>query len=172
LALQCARAMSAGKIVVAGAGAGDAERLQTALKYGADEAIDVLAVENAAEAIKAKFDGRGADVVIEFAGSEPAAKLALSCARRGGRVTLGGATGPGRNLNIDLSVIVRGHLDVFGSVANPRWVSARGLRMIERGDVDVRPLMTHHFNSLDDFGTAWRMTHQKEDGAIRVMIHP
>ena len=172
LALQCVKAMSAGKIVVAGAGAGDAERLQTALKYGAHEVIDVLSVENPADAIKQKFGGRGADVVIEFAGSEPAAVLALQCARRGGKVSLGGATGPGRMLNIDLSTIVRGHLDIFGSVANPKWVSARGLKMIENGDVDVGPLMTHRFEGLEHFATAWRMTHEKEDGAIRVMIHP
>lgn len=169
LALQVARSLSPGRVVLVGFN--DFERLKTGMKYGADTTVDLLNVNDPVAAIREKFDGQAPDVIVEFAGSEAAAKTALSCVRRGGRVALGGATGPGRNLNIDLSVIVRGHLDVFGSVANPRWVSARGLRMIERGDVDVRPLMTHHL-PLDDFATAWRMTHQKEDGAIRVMLHP
>ncbi|MCL4515937.1 MAG: alcohol dehydrogenase catalytic domain-containing protein [Firmicutes bacterium] len=168
LAVQIARSMAAGKIAIVGT---RAERLQMGLKLGADEAVNVSEVGDPVAAVKKCFDGKGPDVVVEFAGTESAAHLALSCARRGGRVTLAGATGPGRNLNIDLSVIVRGHLDVFGSVANPRWVSARGLRMIERGVVDVKPLITHHM-SLAEFPTAWQMTHQREDGAIRVMLDP
>jgi threonine dehydrogenase-like Zn-dependent dehydrogenase len=116
--------------------------------------------------------GRGADVVIEFAGSEQAARDALLMARRGGQVVLGGATGPGRELKgVDLSVVVRGHLDVLGSVANPKGVSARGVALMAKGVVDVRPLLTHHL-ALAEFSRAWAMFRDREDGAIRVMLHP
>lgn len=168
LAVQIAKSMAAAKIVMVGT---RGERLRLALELGADEVVNVSEVDNPVEAVKQCFSGKGPDVVVEFAGTESAAHLALSCVRRGGRVSLGGATGPGRNLNIDLSVIVRGHLNIHGSVANPQWVSGRGLKMIEKGAVNVKPLITHHMG-LEDFGTAWRMTHQREDGAIRVMLHP
>src|SRR5919202_1410845 len=168
LALQVARAMGAGQLVLVGT---RAERLRVAEGMGADALVNASEVD----AVKTGRDltgGRGADVVIEFAGSEQAARDALLMARRGGRVVLGGATGPGRELKgVDLSVLVRGHLDVLGSVANPKGVSARGVALMANGLVDVRPLITHHL-PLADFVRAWTLFRDREDGAIRVMLHP
>ena len=70
-----------------------------------------------------------------------------------------------------LSTIVRGHLDILGSLANPRGISARGLELIARGAVDVKPLVTHCF-SLAEFDQAWATFVERRDGAIRVMVHP
>ena len=82
------------------------------------------------------------------------------------------ATGPGRELRgVDLSTIVRGHLDIYGSLANPRGISGRGLQLIARGVVDVRPLITHHF-PLAQFAEAWATFVERRAGAIRVMLHP
>jgi L-iditol 2-dehydrogenase len=87
-------------------------------------------------------------------------------------VVLAGSTGPGRELSgVDLSTIVRGHLDIYGSLANPRGISRRGLELIARGLVDIAPLITHHF-ALADFSTAWATFVERRDGAIRVMLHP
>ena len=110
--------------------------------------------------------------MIEFAGTSEAARQAILLARRGGRVVLAGSTGPGRELSgVDLSTIVRGHLDIYGSLANPRGISRRGLELIARRAVDVRPLITHCF-ALDDFAEAWATFVERRDGAIRVMLHP
>ena len=112
------------------------------------------------------------DAVIEFAGTADAARDAIGLARRGGRVVLGGATGQGVELSgLDLSTIVRGHLDVLGSVANPKRVSARALPYLASGAVDVRTLTTHHF-PLERFADAWDTFIERRDGAIRVMLHP
>jgi L-iditol 2-dehydrogenase len=70
---------------------------------------------------------------------------------------------------IDLSTIVRGHLDVLGSVANPMGVSGRALRVLARGGVDVASLTTHHF-PLARFAEAWTTFTERRDGAIRVML--
>jgi len=113
-----------------------------------------------------------ADAVVEFAGTAEAAREALLLARRGGRVVLGGATGMGIELSgVDLSTIVRGQLDVLGSVANPRRVSARALEMLASGKVDVRSLTTHRF-PLGRFSEAWATFTERRDGAIRVMLIP
>lgn len=168
LAVQVARAMGARKIVLVGT---RRERLDLGVQLGADVAIDIRAEANPIAAVRGLFGGKGCDAVVEFAGSEEAAVLALQVVKRGGRVALGGATGPGRMLHIDLSVIVRGHLNVCGSLANPKWVSRRGLELIERGYVDVKPLITHHM-PLRDFGQAWETFEQRKGGAIRVMLHP
>lgn len=168
LAMQCARTMGAGLVILVGT---RTERLQAAAELGADALVNAADTEPVA-AVRDLTGGRGADVVVEFAGTEQAARDALHMARRGGRVVLGGATGPGRELSgVDLSVIVRGHLDVLGSVANPRGVSARGVTLMAKGLVDVRPLITHHL-ALDEFPRAWALFRDRQDGAIRVMLHP
>lgn len=157
-AAQLARARGAGSVTLVGRG----ERVERAARF-ADAVLDES---------EAGFIAGTADLVVEFAGTADAARLAIGAARRGGRVVLGGATGQGVELSgIDLSTIVRGHLDVLGSVANPKGVSGRALGLLARGDVDVRTLTTHHF-PLGRFADAWATFVERRDGAIRVMLLP
>lgn len=157
-AAQLARAAGAGRVTVIGRG----DRLERAAPF-ADAVIDADAA--------APLAGT-ADLVVEFAGTADAARLAIATARRGGRVVLGGATGQGVELSgIDLSTIVRGHLDVLGSVANPKGVSGRALTLLARGGIDVASLTTHHF-PLERFADAWTTFTERRDGAIRVMLTP
>ena len=157
-AAQLARASGAGRVTLVGRG----ERLARAARF-ADAIVD----ERDAGVLAAT-----ADVVVEFAGTSEAAGLAIATARRGGRVVLGGATGQGVEFPpIDLAMIVRGHLDVLGSVANPKGVSGRALALLASGTIDVASLTTHHF-PLDRFNDAWATFIERRDGAIRVMLTP
>src|SRR5207237_3449835 len=125
-----------------------AERVQRIGHFA--DAVVVARGEDALAQTRAALGRDGADLVIEFGGTAEAARQAIQLARRGGRVVLAGATGPGRELSgVDLSAIVRGHLDVLGSLANPRGLSRRGLELLARGAIDVTPLITHHF-ALED----------------------
>jgi threonine dehydrogenase-like Zn-dependent dehydrogenase len=157
-ATQLARALGAGRVTLVGRG----QRLAR-VRDMADEVVD------AADA--ARLRGT-ADLVVEFAGTAEAARDAIALARRGGRVVLGGATGTGVELSgVDLSTIVRGNLDILGSLANPRGVSGRALALLAEGKVDVTSLVTHHF-PLRSFAEAWQTFTERRDGAIRVMLHP
>jgi L-iditol 2-dehydrogenase len=157
-AAQLARAMGAGRVTIVGRG----ERARRVWDL-ADDVVDASDVD----ALKGT-----ADLVVEFAGTAEAARAAILSARRGGRVVLGGSTGVGTELaGVDLSTIVRGSLDVLGSLANPKGVSGRALTMLARGQVDVGRLVTHHF-ALDAFDHAWETFTERRDGAIRVMLHP
>ncbi len=168
LAVQVARAMGAGAVVLLGT---RPKRMARMGGLGADALIAARGDE-AIEQVKEALGGRGADLVVEFAGTAEAARQAILLARRGGRVVLAGSTGPGRELSgVDLSTIVRGHLDIYGSLANPKGVSRRGLELIARGAVDVAPLITHRF-PLEHFEEAWATFVERRDGAIRVMLHP
>jgi len=157
-AAQLARVLGAGSVVLVGRG----ERLAR-VRDLADSAVDVSDADRL----------RGsADLVVEFAGTADAARAAILTARRGGRVVLGGSTGLGTELSgVDLSTIVRGNIDVLGSLANPKGVSGRALTLLARGYVDVKRLVTHHF-PLERFGDAWTTFTERKDGAIRVMLHP
>ncbi|MFQ5861475.1 MAG: zinc-binding dehydrogenase, partial [Dehalococcoidia bacterium] len=169
IAVQVARAMGAARVVLAGT---RQERLALLGERGADALVNVREVEDPVKTIQEAAGGAGADLVVEFAGTEEAARLAVLSARRGGRVVLAGATGPGQSLSgIDLSTIVRGHLEILGSVASGRGAAHRGLALLASGAVDVRPLITHHF-PLDRFQEAWETFKERRDGAIRVMMHP
>jgi L-iditol 2-dehydrogenase len=87
-------------------------------------------------------------------------------------VVLGGATGTGVELSgIDLSTVVRGSLDVLGSLANPKGVSGRALPLLAQGKVRVRELVTHRF-PLTAFAEAWQTFAERREGAIRVMLLP
>ena len=157
-AAQVARALGAGEVVLVGRG----ERLSR-VRDLADRVVDVAQVET----LKGS-----ADLTVEFAGTADAARQAILTARRGGRVVLGGSTGVGTELSgVDLSTIVRGNLDVLGSLANPKGVSGRALKLLARGEVDVKRLVTHHF-PLERFADAWQTFSERRDGAIRVMLHP
>jgi L-iditol 2-dehydrogenase len=157
-AAQLARALGAGSVLLVGRG----ERLAR-VRDLADSVIDAADVDRL----------RGsADLVVEFAGTADAARAAILTARRGGRVVLGGSTGVGTELSgVDLSTIVRGNIDVLGSLANPKGVSGRALTLLARGRVDVKRLVTHHF-PLERFTEAWTTFTERMDGAIRVMLHP
>ena len=157
-AVQLARALGAGSVTLVGRG----ERLAR-VRDLADEVVDTTDVDG--------LKGT-ADLVVEFAGTADAARQAILTARRGGRVVLGGSTGVGTELSgVDLSTIVRGNLDVLGSLANPKGVSARALALLARGTVDVDRLVTHHYD-LARFPDAWATFTERRDGAIRVMLHP
>ena len=167
LAVQVCRALGAEKIVLVGT---REERLRLGMELGADEAVNVREVDPV-NRVREIFGGKGPDLVVEFAGTEEAAAQSIEMVRRGGRVVLAGATAPGKNLHVDLSLIVRGHVDVRGSLANPQGISSRGLALINKGLVDVKPLITHHL-PLKDFDEAWRIFESRTGGAYRVMLHP
>jgi L-iditol 2-dehydrogenase len=155
-AAQLARALGAREVVLVGRG----ERLARATPF-ADHVVEDPSP------LFGTFD-----LVVEFAGTADAARDAIHLARRGGRVVLGGATGQGVELSgLDLSTIVRGHLDVLGSVANPKRVSGRALALLANGAIDVHSLTTHQF-PLARFADAWATFTERRDGAIRVMLRP
>ncbi|MDP2776880.1 MAG: alcohol dehydrogenase catalytic domain-containing protein, partial [Anaerolineales bacterium] len=119
LAVQVAHALGAGRVIVVGIPA-DGKRLELASRLGADDVVIAKSDISPARSVRELTNGKGVDLVIEFAGTADAGRQSLEMARRGGRVVLAGSTSPGRELNVDLSVIVRGHLNVYGSVANPQ----------------------------------------------------
>lgn len=170
LAVQAARALGAGHVVAVGT-AQDKARLALARQLGADECIDIDQVDDPFQAVLDMTNGEGADLVLEFAGTSEAGRFSLEVARRGGRVVLGGSTSPGRMLEVDLATIVRGHLAIYGSVANPKKISRRANVLMQQGVIDIQPLITHHV-PLSEFDQAWEMFTNRTEDVIRIMMHP
>jgi L-iditol 2-dehydrogenase len=167
-AVQIARHGGADKVILTGT---RQERLEPASAMGADHTVNVHEVDDVVDHVTRLLDGRRADLVVELAGTETASRQAVEMARRGGSVVLAGSTSAGRELTIDLREIVVGHKNIHGSVANPKWICERGLSMVERGTIDVDPLLTHRF-ALSEFEDALDAFEQREGGAFRVMLYP
>lgn len=174
IAVQIARnAMGASRILLVGT---RDDRLELGKKLGADWVLnakslpDTEVVSKARELLGAGKEV-GFDMVAEFAGTEDASRVAIQLARRGGRVVLAGSTSPGRNLSVDLSTVVRGQLDIYGSLADPYGICGKGIDLIARGLVDVKPLMSGNYK-LEEFEKALKNFEERAGGAYRVMIHP
>jgi threonine dehydrogenase-like Zn-dependent dehydrogenase len=82
----------------------DEDRVATALRLGADVAIDVRG-QTIEQAIRSETGGEGAQVVIESSGARDAPAAALAAARRGGRVLLVGLQSAPRELDLFASTV-------------------------------------------------------------------
>lgn len=167
-AVQIARQQGADRVILTGT---RDERLVPAKSLGADMTVNVRDTDDVVETVVEALDGIGADLVVELAGTESAGRQAVEMARRGGSIVLAGSTSPGRKLSVDLREIVVGHKQIYGSVANPKWICEEGFDMIARNQIDVDPLLTHRF-ALREFGDAMTAFKNREGGAFRVMMYP
>lgn len=115
------------------------EKLTHALKLGADAAVNASQV-NAAEAIRDITDG-GAQVSIEALGIEATTNASVEClATLGRHVHVGMPAGDGR-MEINLRAIYAKQLAFYGTRGMPAWKYPSLLEMIERGAVDLSPML-------------------------------
>ncbi|MFM1822156.1 MAG: 5-exo-hydroxycamphor dehydrogenase [Planctomycetota bacterium] len=108
----CAMARAAGAEAVIACDPIESNRIR-ALRFGATQAVDALETA-AAEAARAASNGRGADLVVEAAGSAPSTALALALPRIGGTVVLVGTVAPVGEIAVDPERLVRRVLTVRG----------------------------------------------------------
>ncbi|PYQ16075.1 MAG: dehydrogenase [Acidobacteria bacterium] len=115
--------------------------------------------------------GAGADVVFEAAGSEAAVPLALELARRGGTVVLAGIAGGSRRMFLESDLFALKDLRVDGVFAYTTDSFERALRMIESGQLDVKPLITHTL-PLRQFEKAFELLSNRPEPVVKVMLRP
>jgi 2-desacetyl-2-hydroxyethyl bacteriochlorophyllide A dehydrogenase len=138
-ALLAVRALGAEALVVEPS----AERRATALRLGADAAIDPMA-EDLAAAAAARSLGRGPDLVIEASGAPGALASALELAPEHGRVLFLGLC-PEPAISAPLALIQERRLRVAGSNGAPPEIWAPALRFLEQAGSDLSPLVTATF---------------------------
>ena len=164
LALQCAKAAGAGRVLVVEP---VPERAALALELGADHAFDPRADDMAALARDAT-GGLGPDVVFECAGVPHTIQLAVDLVRRGGAVTLVGlATDPA---SIDPGAWLSKEVTVVASVAYAHAEFAMAADLIADGRVAVKPLHTHTA-PLDGIADAFALL-DGDRRQIKVLIEP
>ena len=137
-------------------------------------ATDYLLVDDDPAAfVREVTGGRGADVVLEAAGSEMAVALAIELARRGGTLALAGIAGGVRQLPLESDVFCLKNLHVHGVFSYPSTLFAQALRLIEGGLLNVSPLITHQF-SLKEYGRAFELLRRRSGagGVGKILLRP
>ena len=142
------------------------ERLAVGAKLGATHTVNIRQ-ENAEEDILSILGGEGADAVVECAGTRSAVELALKLAGMNSRVAFEGVMGVGETMEfVPLDVVQKG-MSIIGVLGylTPDFVYS--LELLERGLIDVQPIITHRF-SLDEWEHAFYMIEKRKSEAIKV----
>ncbi|MEL6980786.1 MAG: alcohol dehydrogenase catalytic domain-containing protein [Actinomycetota bacterium] len=158
LAADAARALGASRVIVAARGA----RLSVVERFGY-EVFDTGRFD--AEAFRALVP-RGADVVLDAAGTPHTVPLALAMLARGGRCSTVGI--PTDDVTLGLGPLVLDELELVGSRAVAGEMPAT-LDLIADGRIRGGEIITHRF-PLSEFARALEVTDKRIDGAMKVFI--
>jgi threonine dehydrogenase-like Zn-dependent dehydrogenase len=141
-------------------------RLKHGPSYGADRIVNVNE-ENPPETIWGETGGKGADIVIEAAGSQRALNDCLTVAKRAGVLLLYGVFGVGP-VSVDVQPVQLHELTMFGT-ASADYPSA--IRLIETGEVAVTELISHRF-TLEELVDAFSsgMIEERRDNYVKGVV--
>jgi threonine dehydrogenase-like Zn-dependent dehydrogenase len=119
--------------------------------------------------IRSWTNGRGADVVIEAAGSSATTGQAFSCVRRGGTILLLGLTGHEKE-EVYLERVTLDELNVAGTMRYAQGDFQRAIGMLQQEKVDLDALILRRF-ALAEAPQVLRETLQSPERVLRsVMI--
>jgi L-iditol 2-dehydrogenase len=161
--VQLARSTGAGQVVAVEP---LAHRRAAAAAMGADVVLDP-GDPGAAQAVLDATGGRGVEVAFEVAGNDPAVAVAVGAAAPGGQVILAGIPG-GDSTSFPASVARRKGLTLKLS-RRMKEMYPRTTRLVERGLVDVRSVVTHTFD-LDHVDEAFRAAESRV--GLKVVVTP
>lgn len=118
--------------------------------------------------MRAHSDHGGADAVLEVAGSEDSFTLAWRCARPNAVVTVVALYDKPQILPLPE---MYGKNLIFKTGGVDGCDCAEILRLIEAGQIDTTPLITHRYR-LDNIEAAYALFEERRDGIIKVAIRP
>ena len=167
LVMQYAGLKNPGRLILVGL-PGDERRLAVGRQLGATDTL-ALAPEAAQERILELTDGRGADRVLQCAGSTRAAELALAVAAMNATIVIEG--GGGETIALSPNDLIERQLTVRGTCGWSLPDFAAALQINQSGRIELGALLTHRF-PLEEHAAAFTMTGQYSDGVIKAAFIP
>ncbi len=164
LALQMLRAAGCSRVYAVDL---DPRRLALAVRLGAQEGLQPDQVDVPAQ-IARRTDGRGADVVVEAAGTPRTVPLAVACLRKGGYLALIGNLAP--DVPLPLQAVVTRELTLRGSCASQADY-ARCLALVAAGVVQLDPLISA-IAPLDQGPEWFARLYRGTEGLLKVILEP
>jgi len=164
LAAQALRLAGCGQVIVADI---DSGRLKLALELGATAVINPQEAD-AAEFVRERTSGRGADVAVEAVGATEPIATAIAALRKGGALTLVGNVSP--KVDLPLQAVVTRQLRLSGSCASSGEYPTC-IDLLARGAIRVEPLVSAVAPLAA--GPAWfERLYAKEPGLMKVILQP
>ena len=145
----------------------DRERLALAQTLGASAGYHAKD-DDVVGAVAAATKGEGADLVMEVVGAPATVQLAISVARKGGRIGLVGNLAP--QVEFSLQAVVTRELSVFGSCAIAGEYP-EALEAIAAGEIAVRPLISALVPLAEGAGWFAKLAAGKEP-LLKVILMP
>jgi L-iditol 2-dehydrogenase len=147
-------------------------RLAVSGRFGADVAVDARTAD-LTEAVMDLTNGEGADFVVEAVGRRETLLQSIGLCRTGGELFWFGLPDTDDPVLIDFRLFFRRKLTAFstyGAQGEPGLVSFRvALEHIRRGDVDVRPLLSHVV-PVEEIDHAFRLADTCANGVLKVSV--
>ena len=164
LVIQALRLAGCGRLIAIDV---DDARLKTARQLGADEALNSKQCDAAAE-VRARTQGRGADVAIECVGATDPINTAIASLRKGGRLTLVGNITP--KIELPLQSVVTRQITLYGSCASSGEYPVC-IDLMARGAIKVAPLISATAPLAD--GPSWfQRLYRREPNLMKVVLQP
>jgi L-iditol 2-dehydrogenase len=145
-------------------------RRAKSLSLGADVALDPRE-GHLAEEIRARTEGRGADVVLVAVPIPSALTDALALTRPGGRVLLFAQNDPQMKIEFPAAAIGVQEKEILGSYSAAVDRQEESARLIFSRQLPVGELISHHF-SLEDMNRALQLAAHPVGNSLKVVIHP
>ena len=151
------------RVIVAGT-AQDEARLEMAGRLGA--AVIVDRPEDLQETVARETNGRGAEAVVEAAGSPASAIACLQGVRRLGKYVQVGIFG--KDVTLPFDTILYKQLEVFGSVGHSRRTWDGVMRLMWDGRLDLTPLISHRL-PLSEWRAGFDLCEHKQ--GVKVLLY-
>lgn len=142
-------------------------RLEVARQLGATATINARQTP-VVDRVLELTDGLGANVIVDAAGAPATLQQSVMMAAVGGRIAMVGY--PSQPIELPLERVFTKNLNLSMGLANLDHMHAL-IHLIEGGQIDTTPLITHHFR-LDEIETAFRLVQAQQDNVIKVAITP
>ena len=148
-----------------------AARIAVAHKLGATHVVD-FNQGDVVQQIMQLTDGRGVDVAIEALGTQSTFESALRVLRPGGTLSSLGVYSSDLRLPLDAFAAGLGDYRIVSTLCpGGKERMRRLMEVVGSGQVDLKPLVTHHFK-LDDIEAAYELFAHQRDGVMKVAITP
>ncbi len=146
------------------------ERRAKASQLGASGTLDPGA-GNVAEAMRARTDGRGADVVILAVPFPKLVDEALAAARPGGRVLLFAQNDPQMRIEFAAAAVGVDEKEILGSYSADVELQSESAGLVFSRELPVAQLITHRF-PLEEFPAGLALASRPTGKSLKVMILP
>jgi L-iditol 2-dehydrogenase len=147
-------------------------RLAASTDFGADVTVDAR-TEDFTEAVMDLTSGEGADAVVEAVGRRETLLQSIRLCRPGGQLCWFGLPDTHDVVPIDFQLFFRRKLTAFstyGAQTEPGLVSFRvALQHIRRGEIDVRPLLSHVV-PVEEIDHGFQLADACGEGVLKVSI--